>query len=690
MARRVAVPMENGRLKLTFYEPNSTAWETLITRLKTIPSRRYHPPPPGKKTSYWSIDDNPRSRQLITKLRFSIESAKSIKSNKPTKKPNIPQAYKDEVLRDVDPRLRDYQVDTIKWAQHHDFRMLDSSDMGCGKSAQAVSCIRTSGIRPVLFIVPATLKINIKRECEMWLNPEDNDTIHIVEGTGEKSMNYADKAIVIINYDILSKHAQYIISKFKPKFAILDEAHALKTARPFVSQTFDGMTLKPGEVIRVVNGVEGVYGSLPKRVTAAQRIILGLTEDQQRVTGIKWNGIKHVIPMSGTFVLNHPGDLFNVLQLIHPERFTNREKFDDFFCERVPGYKPGSVKITGGQHLDLLHCELVEKYMIRRKLLDVCKELPPTVTNVVPFEMKGKAGKAYADAEEDMAEWQAERERLRTRFRYMLTKYKGLSEYFIGKHVDFKDMPNDDKGVKDSLMDEYHSFKGTMLPWVLDKYPTYIGEMTDETSDEVFIKWCRLFRRLKRTFTSEDNEAVAKFSGLLDLAYKAKEAECFKFIDQLLEKSDRKIIVFGVHRAVVDAIKKKYGKIAVKLNGECSMNEKQRAVDAFQNDPKIRIFAGNVLAAGTGLTLTKADVVVFMETGFSAAIIQQCIARAARMGQTSDVVLAYFLVADGSIEARVLDKLDVKRNIMDSIVDGVELDVSQSLGNLWEEHKKNK
>jgi SNF2 family DNA or RNA helicase len=118
------------------------------------------------------------------------------------------------------------------------------------------------------------------------------------------------------------------------------------------------------------------------------------------------------------------------------------------------------------------------------------------------------------------------------------------------------------------------------------------------------------------------------------------------------------------------------------------MNEKQYAVDTFQNNPEVRLFVGNTLAAGVGITLTASDTVVFAETGFDLALIRQCVDRSNRLGQKSDSVNAVIIVADDSIESKVIDKLDTKMQIMDNIVDGIQVEQQNMLSYLWDTYKK--
>lgn len=602
IARLTAKENERGFYELSYFIPNKVQWSKMTSKIKMIPDRVFIPPSNGKKWGHWEVPVNPRSEQLLTHLRFNLIAFKKKEVKRKLKVPKIPKDHLDIKLRDVSDKLREYQIEGVKYLQHHNYTALNADEMGVGKTAQVISAIRTSRIRPVLFIVPATLKINTQRECEMWLNPKDKDSIYIVTGT--KDFNYHNKDIVIINYDILHKHVEFIITQFKPQMVIVDEAHFLKTDAKLVCRYYPDRKVKSNEEIHVNEKGKFIYTKPPKRVIASRMIINGLTEDEIQKSGILWEGVKHKIFMTATPILNTPADIWNLLNMIHPARFTNRKQFEDFFCVSEPGFKPGTIKITGGKHLDLLHCDLVEKYMIRRKTEDVIKELPEGIQTVIPFEMSKKDKKIYDDAEND------------------------IMEYI--KSVDIK----------------------------------------------------------KANRVTEENVALAKFSTLMGLAYEAKKKDSFKFIDSLLEEKDTKVIVFAIHKKAVNELFMHYDTIAVKLNGENTMNEKQEAVDSFQNNKKIRLFIGNIQAAGVGITLTKATRVVFVELGFSISLVHQAIARAVRMGQLK-TVLIYFLVADETVESKVAKKLDNKRNMIDAIMEGEETKEESLLSFLWNQYKEN-
>ena len=85
--------------------------------------------------------------------------------------------------------------------------------------------------------------------------------------------------------------------------------------------------------------------------------------------------------------------------------------------------------------------------------------------------------------------------------------------------------------------------------------------------------------------------------------------ETIDFAENILEQG-KKVIIFTNFTDTLQTIYQHFGKQAVYLDGSCSNSMRQQSVYSFQNDDKIRVFVGNLKAAGVGLTLTAAEVVI--------------------------------------------------------------------------------
>ena len=149
------------------------------------------------------------------------------------------------------------------------------------------------------------------------------------------------------------------------------------------------------------------------------------------------------------------------------------------------------------------------------------------------------------------------------------------------------------------------------------------------------------------------------------IAIEKVEHTC-ELIDKVLEQ-DRKVIVFTNFTMSLDMLHEKYKKKSVVLDGRLSKDRRQDAVDRFQNDDKIKIFIGNIKAAGVGITLTAADVVIMNDLSFVPADHSQAEDRAYRYGQKNSV-LVYYPVFENTIEMTVYNILQKKKNIIDQVM----------------------
>jgi SWI/SNF-related matrix-associated actin-dependent regulator 1 of chromatin subfamily A len=142
-------------------------------------------------------------------------------------------------------------------------------------------------------------------------------------------------------------------------------------------------------------------------------------------------------------------------------------------------------------------------------------------------------------------------------------------------------------------------------------------------------------------------------------------------IQNFLSGCESKLIVFMHHHDVVDAIAAALDEISVKyvkVTGKTANKNRQKNVDAFQNDPDIRVFLGNIQAAGVGLTLTAADTCMFVEFSWVPAECQQAEDRLHRVSQTKPT-LAQYLVFEGSVESRMLKTMVRKMEVIDAALD---------------------
>lgn len=142
-------------------------------------------------------------------------------------------------------------------------------------------------------------------------------------------------------------------------------------------------------------------------------------------------------------------------------------------------------------------------------------------------------------------------------------------------------------------------------------------------------------------------------------------------VKQELAGTKKKIIVFAHHTAVIDRLMEGFadaGLGVVKIDGRDNHHERDQSVKAFQTDDKIRVFVGQIQAAGTSITLTAASDVLFVEASWVPSENVQAACRAHRIGQR-DGVLARFLTLDGSLDRQIMNTLTRKAREISQLID---------------------
>ena len=181
----------------------------------------------------------------------------------------------------------------------------------------------------------------------------------------------------------------------------------------------------------------------------------------------------------------------------------------------------------------------------------------------------------------------------------------------------------------------------------------------------------------------ESSSLTVQFSKLMKVRKviaNEKVKQTIEFAENILEQG-KKIIIFTNFTDTLQTIYQHFGKQAVYLDGSCSNSVRQQAVDQFQNDEKIKVFVGNLKAAGVGLTLTSAEVVIMNDLSFVPAEHSQAEDRAYRYGQKSNV-LVYYPIFDNTIEAAIYDILNNKKQIIKTVMGD---QIQENIGDVAEE-----
>ena len=213
--------------------------------------------------------------------------------------------------------------------------------------------------------------------------------------------------------------------------------------------------------------------------------------------------------------------------------------------------------------------------------------------------------------------------------------------------------------------------KAKVLTQLPDKMRQYITcDITnrkeyDDAENDV-IKYLRQYKNASddRVARAMRGQVMVKMGILKQIAARGKIKAVSEFIHDVIDGGE-KLIMFAYLKEVVEALKKEFPD-AVTVTGSDDIKAKQNAVDRFQNDPECKLIILNYKSGGTGLTLTAASRVGFIEFPWTYADCEQAEDRAHRNGQKNAVNCYYFL-GDKTIDRYMYNVIQTKKDIANEV-----------------------
>lgn len=149
----------------------------------------------------------------------------------------------------------------------------------------------------------------------------------------------------------------------------------------------------------------------------------------------------------------------------------------------------------------------------------------------------------------------------------------------------------------------------------------------------------------------------------------AKMDRMIELVEEITQ-SGQKAIIFSNWESMTEVAKKKLKEYKpAYITGVTKAEERMVEVERFQNDSSCKVIIGTIGAMGTGLTLTAAQNVIFLDEPWNRALRDQAEDRAHRIG-TKGTVNITFLCCKNTIDERIHDLVEKKGQISDALVDG--------------------
>lgn len=240
-------------------------------------------------------------------------------------------------------------------------RGIFADDRGLGKTLEAIGVCEEAGLKKNLVTSPGYLKYGWERELKRWV-PESEYCL--IEGERKERTERLDYAIrnpkckyTIVNYEMIRESEKIggypQILKASWDMAMFDEAHRLKG------------------------------------------------RDSQWTKGAKKLSTEYLLELTGNPIANSPDEVWQLLNILDPNRFTSYWAFVEYFCTCIDGFYGREIVGINKQHLAQLQFVL-QPYMIRRLKEEVAPWLPRKIPHLIEVKLSGKQKSFYKLAEKQM------------------------------------------------------------------------------------------------------------------------------------------------------------------------------------------------------------------------------------------------------------------------------------------------
>jgi SNF2 family DNA or RNA helicase len=488
---------------------------------------------------------------------------------------------------------------------------------GLGKTMQSIGVINSDeSIRRVLIVCPASLKENWRREIDRWM------TADLTFGIAETS-RVERVQIGVFKTGARKGQPRYRVVEVQPEYwpgtdVVIINYDILDRFPQIKEQSWDLLICDECHALKTAGTARTLFVLGDDAIEPWKRKKL-----REERNGGKWFAAVEAdrrVFLSGTPMLSRPVELWPIARAFDPQGIG--KSFTDYAYRYCGAYTSQHGLVTkDATNLDELGQKMRGRFMVRRLKREVLPELPPKRRIVVPLESP------------EITELVAREDELAQALRlYEQVTLKGgvtSAEIATGEQVI-------DSAYRLGF-DRIDPDKPNWRSLDLD-YAAAIAGLEPPAVAILFEEMAKIRREL----------------GL------AKVSVVTEWVTNFLEGGE-KLVLFAYHSDVVKALAERlHNWRPAVIYGGTPLHKRRAEVDMFQQDEGCRVFIGNIHAAGVGFTMTRASDVAFAEGDWVPAIIEQCEDRVCRIGQTAAKIMSYFLVANGSLDARIAQAAKVK------------------------------
>lgn len=197
----------------------------------------------------------------------------------------------------------------------------------------------------------------------------------------------------------------------------------------------------------------------------------------------------------------------------------------------------------------------------------------------------------------------------------------------------------------------------------------------DEVSE--FVKWYNDFVMSGEEDSIDGLQMLAKMSRMRHITGLAKIPATVEFVEEFIEDTDRKLVIFIHHKDVgqllYDELVKRFGENipVMKITAELSSAERFEVQEQFNKLPRV-IMVASTLASGEGLNLQSCADCIMHERQWNPANEEQAEGRFIRIGQTSNTVNGTYVEAEGTIDEHLDIIIETKRRSFHAVMNDSE------------------
>lgn len=567
---------------------------------------------PEKLVVKWLLGETPTTYHCYVKYRKSVDPVqvfipkKAVLTNflvpdYKTLKVDFERYDKLSTSKDPNRRLREHQKEAVQFLLARKKCVL-ADEPGYGKTAELAVAAIEGNFDSVLIICPASIKSTWKKEL-LWYVPERDITI--VEGIQGKTKSE------------LEEYLGYKIGTSGKKVTDLKEEARERGKwqdNRFVIINFDILS----EVYKIPEtrsqyNIEKAFNESPMLqylVNKKSLIIIDEAHKLSNMSSIQYKIVRDIIKRSepdsiyaatGTPITNNPLNFFCVLQFLgdpitddynyYMERYCNAKKF------------PKNAE------------EKEKRNIISDRFI----------------KSKGKSN------------W------------WSLTDDEKIElNKIIDKNVKMITVSNGSSNLEELKERVSHMYLRRVKEDLKGMVAKHIHEIYYDLNIRQLMEYNRLWEDYERAQyevdpTKEINKELLE--GAIYRRYLSNEmiTNTIALTDEFINNGD-KVVIGCCYDEELYRLKEYYGDKAVIYNGKMNSKDKDKAQDAFMNNPNVQVFIGNLQAAGVGLTLTAAKKLIFNDFDYVKGNNDQYMDRIHRINQTEDVDIYFQIFRDTQYE----------------------------------------